>query len=129
MPANAILRIHPAIGVTRVGNAARDSYFIGPEIPGFGPLGEAPGTAVPPCSGVTGSVTTSIAIKFRCQSAYFGVARTLSEYASGGACIAGGGQRPARHEGSEGASGFVIRDPIAHAAEPSLRHSMVPGGR
>ncbi|MEZ4469985.1 MAG: LodA/GoxA family CTQ-dependent oxidase [bacterium] len=42
-----IYRIHPAIGVARVGNADPASFFIGPEVPGFGPLGEAPGTAVP----------------------------------------------------------------------------------
>ncbi len=43
-----IFRIHPAIGVARVGNLDPDvAYFIGPEIPGMGPLGEAPGTQVP----------------------------------------------------------------------------------
>jgi len=43
-----VFRIHPAIGIARVGNADADTYFIGPEIPGKRPLGEAPGTAVPP---------------------------------------------------------------------------------
>ncbi|MCK6544518.1 LodA/GoxA family CTQ-dependent oxidase [Myxococcota bacterium] len=43
-----IYRIHPAIGFARVGNAPEDSFFIGPEAPGYGPLGDAPGTAVPP---------------------------------------------------------------------------------
>ncbi len=41
-------RIHPAIGVARVGNADPSSYFIGPEAPGFGPLGDAPGTSPVP---------------------------------------------------------------------------------
>lgn len=44
-----IYRIHPAIGVARVGNLDPSvAYFIGPEIPGMGPSGEAPGTPVPP---------------------------------------------------------------------------------
>src|SRR5690349_19825731 len=42
-----IYRIHPAIGVARVGNADPSAFFIGPEIPGQGPLGDAPGTTVP----------------------------------------------------------------------------------
>ncbi|MDC3962206.1 LodA/GoxA family CTQ-dependent oxidase [Polyangium jinanense] len=42
-----VFRIHPAIGIARVGNADPDTYFIGPEIPGQRPLGSAPGTAVP----------------------------------------------------------------------------------
>jgi hypothetical protein len=33
-----VFRIHPAIGVTRVGNAAPDTCFLGPEVPGQGPL-------------------------------------------------------------------------------------------
>lgn len=33
-----IFRIHPAIGIARVGNAAPDTCFIGPETPGQGPL-------------------------------------------------------------------------------------------
>ncbi len=43
-----IYRIHPAIGVARLGNAPASTYFLGPEAPGFGPLGEAPGTTAPP---------------------------------------------------------------------------------
>jgi hypothetical protein len=43
-----IYRIHPAIGVARLGNADPDQYFIGPEIPGYGPTGDSPGTAAPP---------------------------------------------------------------------------------
>ena len=30
-----IFRIHPAIGVARVGNANRDTFFIGAETPGI----------------------------------------------------------------------------------------------
>lgn len=63
--ANAILRIHPAIGVARVGNAQdRGSYFIGPEVPGHAPLGEAPGTAVPPYKTAAGEVKPQAA-RFR----------------------------------------------------------------
>lgn len=29
-----IFRIHPAVGIARVGNASRDTFFVGPEIPG-----------------------------------------------------------------------------------------------
>ena len=32
----------------RVGNANPDSYFIGPELPGYGLLGESPDTIAPP---------------------------------------------------------------------------------
>jgi hypothetical protein len=32
-----VFRIHPAIGVARVGNAPSKSFFIGPEVPGQGP--------------------------------------------------------------------------------------------
>lgn len=65
LPANAILRIHPSIGVARVGNAAdRGSYFIGPELPGHAPLGEAPGTAVPPYKTAAGEVKPQAA-RFR----------------------------------------------------------------
>lgn len=39
-------RIHPAIGVARLGDAG--SFFIGPEHPGFPPVPDKPGTAVPP---------------------------------------------------------------------------------
>lgn len=62
---NSILRIHPAIGFARVGNAAnRDSYFIGPELPGFAPTGEAPGTVVPPYKTAAGEVKPQAA-RFR----------------------------------------------------------------
>lgn len=36
-------RIHPAIGIARVGDAPADTFFIGPEIPGV-PASPAPGT-------------------------------------------------------------------------------------
>jgi hypothetical protein len=43
-----IYRIHPAIGIGRVGNADRDKFFIGPELPGRGPTGDPTvGTQVP----------------------------------------------------------------------------------
>ena len=29
-----IFRIHPAFGIARVGNASRDTAFVGPELPG-----------------------------------------------------------------------------------------------
>jgi hypothetical protein len=45
---NPIYRIHPAIGVARLGNANPSTYFIGPEAPGYGALGSAPGSTVPP---------------------------------------------------------------------------------
>jgi hypothetical protein len=43
----SVYRIHPAIGVARVGNADPDTFYIGPEIPGLPPLGSPPGTSVP----------------------------------------------------------------------------------
>lgn len=65
LPAGAILRIHPAIGVARVGNAAeRGSYFIGPELSGCAPTGEAPGTVVPPYKTAAGEVKPQAA-RFR----------------------------------------------------------------
>jgi hypothetical protein len=45
---NPIYRIHPAIGIARVGNADPNTFFIGPEAPGYGPLGDAPGTQASP---------------------------------------------------------------------------------
>ncbi len=42
-----IYKIHPAIGIARVGNAEADQFFIGPEIPGLPATGEPPGTTVP----------------------------------------------------------------------------------
>jgi hypothetical protein len=43
-----VYKIHPAIGLARVGNAPADAYFIGPEHPGVAAAGEPPGTPVPP---------------------------------------------------------------------------------
>src|SRR5713101_1604664 len=46
--AGPVYRIHPAIGVMRVGNADPDTFFIGPELPGLRPTGDASvGTKVP----------------------------------------------------------------------------------
>ncbi|MFZ0062385.1 MAG: LodA/GoxA family CTQ-dependent oxidase [Pyrinomonadaceae bacterium] len=46
--AGPVYRIHPAIGITRVGNANPDTFFIGPELPGRGPVGDpSVGTIVP----------------------------------------------------------------------------------
>jgi hypothetical protein len=40
----SIFRIHPAIGIARMGNAPADTFFVGPEVPGYGPasLGNPP---------------------------------------------------------------------------------------
>ncbi|MRG92742.1 LodA/GoxA family CTQ-dependent oxidase [Polyangium spumosum] len=43
-----VYRIHPSIGIARVGNADPDTFFIGPEVPGLPPLGSPPGTTAPP---------------------------------------------------------------------------------
>ena len=45
---DSVYRIHPAIGVARLGNADPSTFFIGPEVPGYGPLGDAPGTQASP---------------------------------------------------------------------------------
>src|ERR1700745_1285865 len=45
---DSIFRIHPGIGIARMGNADPEQFFIGPEVPGYGPSGDAPGTQVPP---------------------------------------------------------------------------------
>ncbi len=62
--AKPIYRIHPAIGVARLGNADPDTFYIGPEAPGYGPLGSAPGTAVPPYKDASGNVKP-MAARFR----------------------------------------------------------------
>jgi hypothetical protein len=59
-----IYRIHPAIGVARLGNADPATFFIGPEAPGYGPLGSAPGTAVSPYKAADGRVKPQ-AVRFR----------------------------------------------------------------
>lgn len=46
--ATSVYRIHPSVGIARVGNADPSTYFIGPEIPGQGPSGDAPGSAAGP---------------------------------------------------------------------------------
>jgi hypothetical protein len=59
-----IYRIHPAIGVARIGNADSSTFFIGPEAPGYGPLGSAPGTVVPPYKTADGKIKPQAA-RFR----------------------------------------------------------------
>ena len=46
--ATSVYRIHPSIGIARVGNADPSTFFIGPEVPGQGPSGDAPGTPAGP---------------------------------------------------------------------------------
>ncbi len=46
--ATSVYRIHPSVGIARVGNADPGTYFIGPEVPGQGPSGDAPGSAAGP---------------------------------------------------------------------------------
>src|SRR6516165_148875 len=48
LAASRVYKVHPAIGVARVGDAPTDFYFIGPEHPGLPVGGEPPGTPVPP---------------------------------------------------------------------------------
>jgi hypothetical protein len=59
-----IYRIHPAIGVARLGNADPSTFFIGPEAPGYGPLGSAPGTTVSPYKAADGRVKPQ-GVRFR----------------------------------------------------------------
>ena len=59
-----IYRIHPAIGVARLGNADSSTFYIGPEAPGYGPLGSSPGTVVPPYKDSNGTVKP-MAARFR----------------------------------------------------------------
>jgi hypothetical protein len=61
---NPIYRIHPAIGVARLGNADPSTYFIGPEAPGYGALGSAPGSTVSPFKAPDGRVKPQAA-RFR----------------------------------------------------------------
>ena len=51
-----IFKIHPAIGIARVGNADADQFFLGPEIPGLPATGEPPGTKVPPYKDKSGRI-------------------------------------------------------------------------
>ena len=46
MALKPIYKIHPSIGIARLGDSL--SFFIGPEISGLPPTGELPGTKVPP---------------------------------------------------------------------------------
>jgi len=59
----SVYRIHPAIGVARLGNAPSSTYYIGPEVPGLPPLGDAPGTTAPPFK-VNGQIKPQ-AVRFR----------------------------------------------------------------
>jgi hypothetical protein len=62
--ASRVFRIHPAIGIARLGNADPSTFFIGPEAPGYGPLGDAPGTAAPPYKASDGRVKPQ-GVRFR----------------------------------------------------------------
>ena len=41
-PSSSVYRIHPAIGIARMGNADPGTFFVGPEVPGYGPSGAPP---------------------------------------------------------------------------------------
>jgi hypothetical protein len=59
-------RIHPAIGIARVGNAPRDQFFIGPEVPYQNATGAAGiGTVVPPFKAAPGGELKPQAARFR----------------------------------------------------------------
>lgn len=59
-----IYRIHPAIGIARVGNAPAE-FFVGPEAPGRPPEGDATtGTTVPPFKDGAGRIKRQVA-RFR----------------------------------------------------------------
>ncbi len=61
--AGSVYRIHPSIGIARLGNAPSSTFYIGPEVPGLPPLGDAPGTTVPPYK-VNGQIKPQ-AVRFR----------------------------------------------------------------
>lgn len=65
--AKRIFKIHPAIGIARVGNAPADTFFIGPEIPGEPVTGaHRIGTRVPPFKGDSAkSLIKPQAVRFR----------------------------------------------------------------
>src|SRR4051812_41499897 len=48
-------KIHPAIGIARLGDADADDFFIGPELAGLPAQGEPPGSSVPPYKARSGS--------------------------------------------------------------------------
>src|SRR3978361_134921 len=59
-------RTHPAIGIARVGNAPRDQFFIGPEVPYQNATGVAAmGTVVPPFKTAPGGELKPQAARFR----------------------------------------------------------------
>jgi hypothetical protein len=60
-----IYRIHPAFGFARHGNADPSTFFIGPEIPGMPPLGDAPGTQVPPYKADQATLVKPQGVRFR----------------------------------------------------------------
>ena len=64
------LKIHPAIGIARVGNDPR-AFFLGPEVPGVGPVGADAGVGTPVSSGpFSGFKTSASAIKRQAQRFY-----------------------------------------------------------
>ncbi len=76
-PASSKLyKIHPAIGIARLGNADPDEFFIGPETPRLPATGEALGTTVPPFKDDAGRIKPQGA-RFR----IFEYARVRGKYA------------------------------------------------
>lgn len=61
---NSILRIHPAIGIARLGNASADDFFVGPEVPGYAPIYDGVGTPVPNYKTAAGEIKRQAA-RFR----------------------------------------------------------------
>ena len=59
-----VYKVHPAIGIARLGNSDPDQFFIGPEIPGLNATGEKPGTQVPPFKDSNGRIKPQAA-RFR----------------------------------------------------------------
>ncbi|MBT9557020.1 MAG: LodA/GoxA family CTQ-dependent oxidase [Myxococcales bacterium] len=64
VPPGAILRIHPAVGFGRLGNADASQFFVGPEVPGYGPVYDGIGTSVPNYKTADGKVKRQAA-RFR----------------------------------------------------------------
>src|SRR5262245_42449460 len=66
---NSRLKIHPAIGVARVGNDS--TFFLGPEIPGQGPVGAADGVGSAVAGGAfSGFKTSATKVKPQAQRFY-----------------------------------------------------------
>jgi hypothetical protein len=63
MGPGSTFRIHPGVGIARLGNADPNQFFIGPEVPGYGPSGDEPGTTVPPYK--SGGLIKPQAARFR----------------------------------------------------------------